>query len=813
MHLANDLRYALRMIRRNPGFSFLAIATLAFCIGVNTAIFSVFDGVLLRPLGYGDEGRLVTVHEVVPKFSHLAPRIPVNAMHFIEWRKDIRAFEQIALIGPIGMDLTGSGQPERISGARVSPSLFPMLGARTQLGRAFLESEDQPGRDDVVVLSNELWHRRFASDPNIVGHKVLLDGRPFEVIGVLSSDFHFPKLNQLYAMTIAADRAEFYKPFALKPDEMDTMGDFNYACIARLRRGVTIRQALDELNAAQAQLASRASEKVELLGALVPLADQITGRSRKGLELVLAAVGLVLLIGCVNIANLLLARATSRKRELAIRSALGAGTKRLLRQLLIESLLLAGAGGALGVAIAWGVLRVILARAPVDLPRLEEVHLDTPVLLFAVAISLFAAVLFGLLPAWRLSRIDPQEGMQTARGSTETQGSGRLRGVLVGLEVGLSTLCLIAGGLLVHSFVKLLETDRGFTAQQHVVTVNLSLPQTRYHGEPEKARFVRSLLDSVRNLPGVLSVGASNMLPLSGEGGNNLISVEGTTLPFMERPLVDIRGVNTEYFETMGIPLKHGRIFEESDRERKVALLSALTAERLWPGQNPLGKRFKVGDPDGPFVEVTGVVGDVRTVGLDRPPGMTIYLPYWQGHAWGGPALAVRTVMNPVALAPAIRDAIHHIDSDLPVPQFQTMEQIIDESVSQRRFQMSLILLFGAAALILACLGIYGVVSYSVASRTNEMGVRLALGASAPAILRMVLGQAMAPVLLGLCGGLAASLGAGRLMAGLLYGVTPNDAATIASVVFTLAAVAAIASLIPARRATQVEPVRALRYE
>ena len=813
MKLASEIRYALRTIRSNPGFSLIAIATLAFGIGANTAIFSVFDGILLRPLGYGDESRLVAIHEVVPRFAQIAARIPVNALHFQEWRKNVRAFEQMAMIGGLSVNLTGSGEPERLAGARVSASLFPMLHAQTQLGRTFLEEEDQPGRDDVVVLSNKLWRRRFAADPTVIGRKILLDGHPYQVVGVLSAGFHFPKLSQLYAMTVAEERPELWKPFAVKPDELEAMGDFNYACIGRLRRGVSIEHALAELNAAQARLVSQLPEKVELFAALVPLQDQITNRSRTGLSLVLLAVGAVLLIGSVNIANLLLARAISRKRELAIRSAMGASTWRLVRQTLVESMFLAGVGGAAGVMLAYGTLRVIIARAPVDLPRVDEIHIDVRVLFFTAVISVLAGLLFGILPAWRLAHTDPQDAMRTAaRGSSELRGSGRLRAILVAVEVGLSTLCLMAGGLLLRSFVKLLDVDRGFVAQQ-VVTVSLNLPDNRYPDQPQTVRFARSLLGSARALPGVVSAGISNRLPLSGEGGNNLLSVEGTNVPFMERPLADVRGVNSEYFATMGIALRQGRIFEEADRERGLAMISARTAERLWPGQNPVGKRFKIGDPDGPFVEVAGVVGDVKGVTLDRAPSMTIYVPYWQRRTWGGLSLAVKTGVEPAAISSSIRNAIHQLDSELPVPPFRTMEQIVDQSVAQRRFQMNLILLFGVAALALASLGIYGVVSYSVGMRTNEIGIRIALGARTAEILWMVLTQAMIPVAAGLGIGLVASLAAGRLLSGLLYGVRTTDAATMGGVVVTLLAVALLAGLIPAGRATRVDPMTALRYD
>src|SRR5579871_549412 len=668
MQVGSDLRHATRMMRRNPGFSVVAIATLAFGIGANTAIFSIFDGILLRPLGYGDEERLVAIHEVVPRFIQTAPRIPVNALHFQEWRKNVKAFDQLALIGGGSMNLTGAGEPERLASARVSATLFPMLHARTQLGRTFLAEEDQPGRNDVVVVSNNLWRRRFASDAKIVGRKILLDGHPYQVIGVLSASFHFPKLSQLYAMNVAEERPEIWKPFAVKPEELEDMGDFNYACIGLLRKGVSRERALAELNAAQARIVSRLPEKVELLASLVPLQDQITSRARTGLRLVLCAVGAVLLIGTVNIANLLLARAVSRKRELAIRAAMGAGRWRLVKQTLVESLLLAGIGAVAGIALAYSALHFVLTRAPVDLPRLEEVHIDARVLLFTVLISVLTGLLFGMLPAWRLSTTDPQDAMRTAaRGASEVHGSGRLRAILVTVEVGLSALCLMAGGLLLRSFANILDADRGFAAQQ-VITVNLSLPGNRYPDQRQIVRFTKSLLESTEKLPGVKSAGVCNRLPLSGEGGNNLISVEGTNVPFMERPLADIRGVNSNYFTTMGIGLRQGRIFEESDGEHKLALVSAQTADRLWRGQNAVGKRFKIGDPDGSFVEVAGVVGDVRGVSLDRAPSLTVYVPYWQRRTWGGPSLVVKTAIAPTAIASSIHSVIRQLDSELPVP-------------------------------------------------------------------------------------------------------------------------------------------------
>lgn len=812
MSFGTDLCIAWRAMRRNPGFSVIAIATLALAIGANTAIFTVVDAILLRPLGYGDESRLFVVHEVVPKFAMLAPLIPVNAMHFLAWRKNVSAFEQVAMIGGISRNLTGSGEPQRLTGARVSPSLFPMLGARPQLGRTFLEEEDQPGRDNVVLLNDKLWRSRFAADRNIVGRKILLDGQPYEVVGVLSPSFHFPRLNQLYAMKVSEDQPEFWKPFAIKPDELETMGDFNYICIARLRPGATRSQALAQLEAAQAEVARKAPEKIELHAAMVPLQEQITSRSRRGLELMLLAVATVLMIGCVNIANLLLGRATSRKQELAIRSALGAGVRKLLQHMLAESFLLAGIGGALGIAVAYAGLRLILARAPLDLPRLDEIHLDGRVLLFTVAISTFAGLLCGILPAWRFARSQPLLAMKSGSRTTEGRTTGRLRTVLIAVEVGLSTVCLIAGGLLLRSLVNLFEVDKGFAAEK-VLIVDLSLPDSRYREHADRNRFMKSLLDSVQAVPGVVSAGISNMLPLSGEGGNNLISLEGTTVPFPERPLADIRGVNPEYFPTMGIRLREGRIFAESDGDHKVVEVSALAAERLWPGQNAVGKRFRIGDPDGPFFEVAGVVGDVRGAGLDHAPSLTIYVPYWQRRTYNGPALAVKTAADPLSVSSAVRNIIRRIDPELPVPRFETMEQVVDESVAQRRFQMNLLVVFALTALLLASLGIYGVVSYSVTLRTNEMGVRMAIGAQASNIVQMIWRQAMTPVAIGACAGLVVALIVGRFFAGLLFGVAPADAMTIGSVLLILGAVGTVASLIPALRASRVNPVTALRYE
>jgi predicted permease len=807
-----DLRFAARMLRKNPGFSAIAIATLALGIGANTAIFSVVDAVILRPLAYPDAGRLFAIHEIVPKFSRFAPLIPVNGAHFLEWRKSVNSFEELALLNGYTVNLTGANEPERVPMARVSSNLFPMLGVQAQLGRTFTAEEDRSGHDRVVVLDDALWRRRFGGDRNVIGRMIALDGASYEVIGVLPGNLRFPKLSQLFALSIAEERPEIWKPLALRDSELESLGDFDFACIARLKRGISGAQASAELNAVQARITNQMPEKVELKASLVPLREQITGRSRTGLELMLGAIGAVLLIGCVNIANLLLARASARRREIAIRSAIGAGSGRLMRQMLAESLLLSGLGGLLGVAIAYGAVRLILEYAPVDLPRLDEVRLDWRVLGFTVAISVLSGLFFGLLPAWRASRTDPQEAMKSgARGTTAGRSSGRLRSALVGVEVGLGAMCLIAGGLLLHSFIKLLQVDRGFEVRR-IVTVALNLPDSRYSSTQKRAAFFRAVLEQVGALPGVVSAGISNMLPLGGEGNNNLLSVEGATVPFTERPLADVRQVNPEYFRTMGIPLRAGQMFSEADRDRKVMLVSAMTAERVWPGQSPIGKRVRIGDEKAELMEVTGVVGDVRGVSLNKGATMTVYVPYWQ-RCNSSESLAVKTAADPAALSPSIRNVIRRMDPDLPAPAFRTMEDIMAESVAQRRFQMNMVALFAVAAMLLASLGIYGVVAYSVTQRTNEMGIRLALGAQPGSLRRMVARECLLPVAIGLGAGVAISMAMGRVLGSLLFGVNASDPITIAGVVALLGVVGAAASYIPARRATLVDPVRALRYE
>jgi predicted permease len=807
-----DVHFGARMLVKHRGFAATALATLGLGIGATTAIFTMVDQVVVRPLSYPEAHRLYAVHEE-PLPSLTVPLIPVNAMHFQEWRRSTSAFDGMALLQAHGGNLTGSGEPERLSVGRVSPALFGLLGARPQLGRLFLDREEQPGADDVVILSDALWRRRFAGDPAIVGQTLLLDDRAFEVVGVLAADLRFPKINQLYAMTVSGDRPEIWRPFAVREDERSLNADYNFACIVRLAPGVTREHALTELAAAQARVTALMPYPAKLRAALVPLKDQITGRTRAGLGLMAAAVGVVLVIGCANIMNLLLARLTNREREIAVRRTLGASRGRLVRQLVIENLILASLGGALGVAIAYGALHVLVASAPVEIPRMDEVRIDGRVLLFATGLSVLSALLFGTWPAWRSADAAPRPGLAgSSRSTTAGRAHVRVRAVLVGTEVALTTLCLVAGGLLLHSFVKLLGVDKGFETSQ-TVYLTLNLPGSRYADLERSAVFLRGLLERLEQTPRIQSAGVVNRLPLSGEGGNASVTVEERGPASPDFAIADVRNVNPGYFQTVGIPLRRGAIFAEGHRGRPVVLLSALAAERLWPGVDPIGRRLRFGGANAPWREVIGIVGDIRGVSLEKTPSVTVYVPYWDRRSSGPPALVLRTDASVAAVSSLVRSVIRDLDPSVPVADVVSLGEVVAGSVAPRRFQMTLVLLFAGLASLLACIGVYGVVSYWVAQRVPEIGVRMALGAEPAAVHRLVIRQGLLPVALGLLAGLVVSLGAGRVLGTLLYGVTPRDPLTMTAAASALLLVAVTAIHLPARRAMHIEPIAALRQE
>ena len=804
-----DFRFAVRILRKSPGFTAVAVLTLALGIGATTAMFSIVDTVVLRPLSYADSGRLVMIDEWTPGFG----AIPVNALHFQEWQRAATSLQQIALIGGGDVNVTDSSEPERLLAAGVSPELFSILGVQPQLGRVFLSEEDVPGRDHVVLISNELWRGRYSADPHILGRTISLDGVAHEVVGVLPANFHFPKLGALYPITILEEKPQIWKPIALRPEELTLTGGFNFVSIGRLKPGVTLAEAGSELDAIERSFSTEVSKALgsDLRSHVVPLKDRVVGRARSGLELMLMAVGSVLFIGCLNIMNLLLARLSSRRRELAVRSAIGASRWRLTRQMIVESLTLSAMGGACGLFVAYLGVRLFVAFAPLDAPRLDEVHIDMRVVMFALLVSTIAGLVIGMSPASQFSAAEMAEVMPTGTRSTSGRGVGRLRSAVVSAQVALGAVCLIASGLLLESLVKLLNVDRGFDARQ-VVTARVNLPLSRYPTLEKRVAFVRTVLDELRVLPGVTSAAAANMLPLGGEGGNSALSVAGTSTPLFEHALGNIRTVNSDYFRTMGMSLQAGRLFNDSDQQLQVAVISTSIAKRAWPGENPIGKRFHFGPPSDPDKEVIGVINDVRGVSLEAGPSFNVYVPYWQRSS-GAIEFALKTTNDPAPIAPAIRSVIRNIDAELPVSSLRTMDQIVEGSVAQRRFQTDLVLAFGAAAVLLACLGVYGVMSFFVTQRTTEIGIRLAFGAEPGEVLRMVLRQAMPPVAAGVAAAVPLAFLSGAWLRSLVFGVSPQDPTTITGACLILVAAAALAAYLPARRAAHLDPLNALRYE
>ncbi len=783
--LTADLRLALRSLARAPGFAAAAIGILALGIAANTAVFSVADAVLFRPLAFYHAEQLVLIDEVLPRFSHLYPRLPVNAKHFLDWKARTHSFQDLAIYRDGGINLTGNdGPPERLGLVRTSANLLSVLRVPLLLGRNFTAEEDRPGSDRVVILSEPLWRRRFHSDPKILNAKILLNGVPNVVVGVLPEWFRFPRPNQL-SIGGGALPVELFKPLALEESQLGTQGDFNYTVIARLRSGVTRGQALAELNALQAALSREYEPGPELRADVDGLQDRIVAGSRRGLLVLLGAIGAVLLIVCVNLGNLMLARTTARWREMAVRSALGAGSWRIVRQVLTESLLISSAGGVLGFALACVAVRAFLAAAPVDVPRLDEVQLHFRAVLFAFAVSAASEGRHGL----------------------------RISEILVSAEVALSAALLAAAGLLVGSLFRILAIDPGFRPE-NVLTVTLNLSSAKYRDEKQLISFVDRALASIQSLPGVRAAGSISALPLQGETWVDPVSRDDDHRPIFERPMANYRSVSPEYFDAMQIPIVRGRAFEPADRDRHVVIVSARTAARVWPGGDAIGKHARRASTAEPFYEVVGVVADVRADMKTEPPLM-VYRTYWQAHnsMAANQAVVIRTSEDAASMAAAVRKTVWAIDSDMPVPEMKTMRQIVTASTAQRRFHTMLLGGFALAALLLAAIGIYGVISYAVNRRRGEIGIRMALGADAGQVSRMVLREGLRPVAIGLLAGLATALSLGRLLESLLYEIRASNPVVLAAVALALAAAAVPACYIPARRATAVDPATILRYE
>ncbi len=810
---SQDLRFASRALYRAPAFTLVAILSLALGIGAATALFSLVNTVVLKPLAYREPGRLVYVREVVPPLAHIYPTLPVNFEHFRFWRDHTRSFESLSALASGNAVLAG-GDPELVGTALVTANFFETLGVQPRLGRTFLPDEEEPSRNLVAVITDSLWRRRFGASPGIAGQTMRLDGAPCLVAGVLPPTFRFPKNGELGSLTRLAERTEIFLPLQSANTGGYWGGDYDYMVFGRLRRDASLAQGVGELNLFEKRIAAehKLSSRLRVEGR--PLQEVIGSPVRTSLTVLLSAVLLLVLIVCVNLANLLLARSSARAREYSLRVALGAARGRLLISALVETLLLSCAGGALGIAAAWAALGAFVQLAPVDLPRIDEVRIDGRVIAFAFGLSLLCALLFGLLPALRLSRADPQDALRESRAMTPGRRGLRLREWLVGAEVALSALLLVLAGLLVSSLWHVLRVDRGFAADS-ALAVSPALP-AQYRTIQDKAGFFDLAASRLRALPGVRAVAVANKLPLTGEASVDGVEIEGVGAEALDPAsrqlvLVNVRFVSQDYFAALGIPVLRGRPIEAADRERNVAVVSARLAAKLWPGRNPLGKVVSSGSGVN-HAEIVGVVADVHTTQLELDPTLMLYVPFWK-QAYQATQFVVRSTADPANLREEVRKTLQSIDPAIPAPKMRTMEEIVDESVAQRRFQMRVAAAFGISALLLAALGIYGVVAYGIALRRRELGIRMALGARTQQVWRMVVWQGLRPVTAGLAAGMLAALAAGRLVRSLLFGVGATDGLTLGAVAAALACVATLACLLPARHAARIDPSRVLRDE
>ncbi len=804
--LLHDLRYAARMQRKNPAFTIIAVIALGLGIGANTAIFSVVNTVLLRPLPYKDPERLVMVWEDASRHGY--PRDTPAAANFIDWRDQNQVFEGMAAIADTSFNLTGVGDPERFEGRRVSANLFPLLGVEPQIGRVFTAAEDQPGSQRVVLLSYGLWQRRFGGDPNIVGKALTLNGESYIVVGVMPARFQFPSSDD-----------EAWVPIAFTQQEASNRGRHYLQVLARLKPGVTLAQAQTEMSTIAARLQQQYPEQNADLGAAVQsLHEHLVGDIRPALLILLGAVGLVLLIACANVANLLLARAAVRQKEIAVRVALGAKRTRLIRQFLTESVLLSMLGGVVGLVIAYVGLILLKTFIPENISQAREISIDFKVLAFTLLVSVLTGIIFGLAPAMQAARFNQMETLKEGGRDAATGGGGkRLRSLLVMSEVAISLVLLIGAGLLINSFLRLRNVDPGFRAD-NLLTMKIVLPEPKYAEFERRSAFYTDVVQRVQSLAGVRSAAVTTNLPLYRQGNSISISIEGRPDPPPGQELIVVtRIISPGYFETMSIPLLKGRQLTDQDTATtpNAVVISETMARRFWPGEDPIGKRIAAGRAQTPedWIQVVGVVKDVRQFELNAEPRPQMYLSYRQAGFFAPRDLVVKTDVDPASMAATVRKAVWDIDKDQPVSNIRTMEEILAGSIARQRFSMLLLAIFAGVALVLAGVGIYGVMSYSVAQRTREIGIRMALGAQTGAVLKLAVGYGMKLVIVGIIVGLIASFALTRVMSTLLFGVTATDPATFTLISLLLVAVAALASYIPARRATKVDPMIALRYE
>jgi putative ABC transport system permease protein len=806
--LIKDIRYGVRGLLKRPGFTAIALITLALGIGANTAIFSVVNAVLLRPLPFRDPDQLVIVWEDAT-FAGFPRNTPAPA-NYVDWKTQNQSFVDMAASHETSFNLTGDGEPERVSAYSVSSNFFPLFGVQPLLGRSFSDGEDRPGTNKVAILSYSLWQSRYGGDRQILNRDIQLNGEKHTVVGVMPASFQFFESD-----------VRLWVPLALDQEDWANRGGHFLKVVARMKPGVPIAQAQADMNGIMRRIAAdHPGETMEgKLGAVVlPMREQMVGESRGSLIVLLVAVAFVLLIACANVAGLLLARAVGRRREIALRVALGAGRGRVIRQLLTESLLLAGVAGVLGSLLAYWSFTFLQGLVPEEMTLSTPLNLDTRILAFTLLVSIVTGVIFGLVPALQAANIDLNEALKQS--STRTTSTGRLRSAMIVFEVALSLVLLVGAGLLIQTLFQLFR-QYSVLEPEKVLTMRTILPREKYREQQPRDNFYQQVLQRVEHLPGVVSAGYSTSIPLAWKGGTSGFYPEGITSPIPGMAYdSNHRQVSTNYLQTMNVPLRQGRYFESSDNAQSmpVAIVNETMARQYWPGENALGRRFKLGGPedtDVPWVQIVGIVADIRQMGLDEPVKAEMYFPYQQGQSiWYIPRdLVIRTTGDTSGLIGSVRQAIREVDPDQPVSNVATMAEVLGTEAAQRRMGMIMLVGFASLALLLASLGIYGVLAYFVTQHTAEIGVRQALGATPRNILFLVLKKGMGLTLAGIAIGLIGAFVLTRLMSSLLFGVKASDPLTFVTVPLVLGLVALLACLIPARRATRIDPLVALRYE
>lgn len=809
--LLKDFRYGIRSLLKRPGFTAIAVITLALGIGANTAIFSLVNAVLLRSLPFADPDRLVMIWEDA-SFAGFPRNTPAPA-NYLDWKTQGQSFADMAAQDMRSFNLTGDGEPEKVEAFGVTANFFPLLGIKPVVGRVFTNEEDTPGANKVAIINYNLWQQRYGGEQNIIGRQLSLSGEKYTVVGVMPSGFQF--LDSKVGMWV---------PIGFTPEQLTYRNRHYLTVVARLKPGVTIEQANAEVRAIHQRIARDHPDEAGRITAYVrPLRDEVAGDVRRPLLVLSVAVGFVLLIACANIANLLLSRAASRRREMAVRSALGAGRMRIVRQLLVEGLLMSAAGAICGLVLAWWSFSFLQRLIPDGLALSTKLSLDFQVLGFTLLLTFITTLVFALIPAFQISKIDLNLALKQGGGrSGLNAGGNRLRSAMVVAEVALALVLLVGAGLLIQTFFKLREQYASLRSES-VLTLRTVLPDKKYSEASQRTNFYKQVLARVQSLPGVVSAGYATSIPLAWKGGTSGFVPEGRTMEQLTSGGIaydaNHRQVSPDYLKTMGIPLQRGRSFNDGDNEQsiKVAIINETMARQYWPGEDPLGKRFTMDDPNdkATWVTIVGIAGDVRQMGVDEPVKAEMYFPYQQGQEpfYTPRDLTIRTTVDPLSLVAAVRNEIHQVDPEQPISNVRTMGEMLGEETASRSLGMTLLTIFAGLALLLATVGIYGVLAYFVVQHTQEIGVRMALGAQRSNILGLVLKKGMTLTLLGVAIGLVIAFALTRLMASLLYEVSTTDPLTYAAISLLLTAVAFLACYLPARRATKVDPLVALNYE